>query len=171
MSGNYTIEYYATAPLCSWIVAPGFKNPSKAPLFKGDYTMEVEVANVQSTQGNYVVGYLFNVQPNYDSLLRFGINQTGSWYLWKQAGKMVQEVVLARGRFDPVDFLHGTHVLKLRVEGGKYLLGVDNQSTPWIAADTQFTDGTIGLAFGGNDSDQIIFARAEFDNLVVRELN
>ncbi|MFC1960427.1 hypothetical protein ACFLYO_06925 [Chloroflexota bacterium] len=166
--GVYVIEYSPSEVAYTWIVAPGFGNPSAAPVFTPPYEVQMEVSNMFSRTEQYWLTIVFNAQANYEGWQEIGVYHDGVWVLWSTA----REEYVDYGYVEPIDLLDGdTHTLTLRVltDGLEFL--IDDELIGEYSGVLDWDSGTVGFGVAGHPDDtDKIFIEAHFDNIVVREI-
>lgn len=168
-NGVMHIEYTPFTPGSGWVVAPGFTDRSKAPIFSDDFVIEVEFSNFKSSNNNGMVGVMFYEQDQYQGFYQFTISTNGIWTytINNTEGYSTPQYILV----EEFDLTKGTHILQVIVHNNEYSFIVDDVFIgTQIEANPLFDDGTIGLAaysFLG----EIATIEIDFDNLVVYELD
>lgn len=167
IDGKYVIRFTNAHESGYWLVAPGFRNWSKAPILNTPYEMQFDITNLRADDDAFYIAVLFDVGRGYLPFKRLLFNNS-EWLLVRWTGRRED---LDWGPVDTAsDLLDGErHTISLRVEVDKYTLLIDGQVAAYIGS-VDPIDGTIGLGLDRGDGfDSEIYA--EFDNLVVKPLS
>jgi Mg-chelatase subunit ChlD len=167
--GLYTVLAAVTDDFEYWVVAPGFTDWSKAPIFDSPYEVQFRFLDVKANSGGYGLVILFDVQHGYQPYKRLIINDNGTWQLFRWTGvrEKLAEGTLQDGAVDFAD--RHSHTVNLRVDTNEYTLFVDGREEASMPSFDPIS-GTVGfgVARGSAKSGDQITIR--FDDLFVRSL-
>ncbi len=163
VEGRYIIEHTAQTNGFGWFVAPGFTDPTRAPIITGDFEMTVNITHITSSTSNYRLTLLIGVQPNYSDYTLINLSlPEGRVTVGDSAEFIRQEGLIASTDFAA----HNGGLLGVSVEGQTLTLTLDG-SAVFTTQLENLPAGSIGFGLG-SVSDEKATVRAEFDNLQIR---
>jgi hypothetical protein len=172
VDGEYVIQYVTTESSYYWVVAPGFTDWTKAPIFDTPYQVTVDVSDVESSSDKYFLMVLFQGQANYECYDVLSFYPDGQWLFYGCGYQLVSS-----GTFDTaVDFSDGnTHTVGLQVEAYRLNILLDDQVVSYPINGLQYPQGSVGFGIGldydsKEPEGQERTAEAHFDNVIVREM-
>lgn len=154
------------------VVAPGFNDWTKAPIFSGNYEFEFTISNLENASNNYCIGAVFDVKEAQEAYKRFDICTDGIWRFHHIENRDKATIFFEyQYEYRLSDLLDGrSYQIKVKIIDNDYeFYANDNFITAFT--DYQPTNGSIGLALSPYEPDTKTTASVNFDNLIVRALD
>jgi hypothetical protein len=155
-----------------WFVSPGVENWGRSIILVDEFSYEVEVSNLKTSNGKYNIALYFAINEARDGYRYWTLNQDGYLQFFQKPDYADMEIPMDAIFIPPVDFTDGTHTIGIFVINYEtFVLAIDGELVYTYENITlHLNNGAIGFSFfpdqGGRGE-----ISASFDNVAVRVLS